>query len=469
MGKAIRLFNGAAEQTLYSRIAPTAEQRDFLQAQWNALADYLKSYLHDKHGYPISTWIQGSYKFGTLIKPVHLGEEYDVDLGIYFEWESDQGAEPAPEQLREWVQQALVEYGDSCADIREVVEPPKERCSRAIYQGQFHIDTPVYHLDREKDKRRLACLPGSWENKDPKPIYKWFKNVVSEDDRDQLRRLIRYMKGWAAVAFKDAEKSRPSSILLTVLIAEAYQDLWMQRVLGIHDDDALIEVIKKIHARLFRNKQVPNPIDRHEDLNRIHDDDWQACLTRLQALRDASEKAAEADDEASAAFAWSEVFSFLMPLPEAEEVEIIDESSGRAVMNLPEIEIDVFTGYPRRFVAKYRNEVPGVAKNCELVFRIVNPEIVPEFATIEWTVRNGGGQADHIGDLGHRNGGIRMFTMQEHTAYQGRHYMDCTVRHGGSVYAVRRIPVDVRNVQAALRNPPKPAYTKLTSRLRRRR
>ncbi|WP_425473120.1 cyclic GMP-AMP synthase DncV-like nucleotidyltransferase [Zoogloea oleivorans] len=30
----------------------------------------------------MSTWLQGPYKYGTLIKPVHPGKEYDVDLGI---------------------------------------------------------------------------------------------------------------------------------------------------------------------------------------------------------------------------------------------------------------------------------------------------------------------------------------------------------------------------------------------------
>ena len=82
MGRASSLFNGTGEQTLISRVSPTTRQREFLQNSWNALAEHLKVSLRDKHGYPISTWLQGSYKYGTLIKPVHPGEEYDVDLGI---------------------------------------------------------------------------------------------------------------------------------------------------------------------------------------------------------------------------------------------------------------------------------------------------------------------------------------------------------------------------------------------------
>ena len=113
MGKAARLFNGAAEQTLIDRLTPSQEQRGFLQTQWNDLVEYLKTRLSDNYGYPISTWLQGSYKFGPLIKPVHKGEEYDVDVGLYFEWEGDGEATPSPGQLRKWVQQAIISYKGS--------------------------------------------------------------------------------------------------------------------------------------------------------------------------------------------------------------------------------------------------------------------------------------------------------------------------------------------------------------------
>lgn len=469
MGKAARLFNGAADQTLISRVTPTADQREYLQKHWNDLAEHLKTKLRDKYGYSISTWLQGSYKFGTLIKPVHLGEEYDVDVGIYFEWDEDEEAEPGPVQLRDWVQAELLAYAKSCEDIRKVVEPAKERCSRASYLRQFHIDTPVYHLDPEKDTRRLATLSGEWEDSDPKKIYKWFKNAVADGDREQLRRLVRYLKAWAALSFDDTVDSRPSSIFLTVAATEAYQDLWMDRLLGIADDDALVAVTKKVHKRLFADRKVPNPVDKSEDLNRMSDEAWEGFIPRLELLLDIVERADEAADEASAALIWSEAFSFLMPLPDASQVEIVDEQSGRAVMVLPEIDIAVYSRNPRAFVSKHRNEVPGVAKNSDLVFTIVNPHVVPDYALVEWTVRNEGEEADGRSDLGHRTAGIRQLSTEEHTAYAGRHFMDCIIRMNGQVYAVRRVPVQIRDVQRPSRNPPPPAYTKIRTFLRRRR
>jgi hypothetical protein len=41
----------------------------------------------------------------------------------------------------------------------------------------------------------------------------------------------------------------------------------------------------------------------------------------------------------------------------------------------------------QQVIARHRNEVPGVAKDCHLVFRITNAHVVPEYTGVEWTVR----------------------------------------------------------------------------------
>lgn len=471
MAKAAHLFSGTATDSLINRVTPSAGQREFLQQQWNIMRDNICPKLQEVSGYMISTWLQGSYKYGTLIRPVHLGEEYDVDVGIYFEWKNKSGeAYPAPEQLRAWVQTELSDYGSQDNDIERVDDPAKERCSRAVYKKQFHIDTPVYHLDRSTDTRRLATLSKGWEQSDPKPIYKWFKGVATGGEREQLRRLIRYLKGWAAVAFVETPDSRPSSILITVIVTEAYKAAWCDRLLGLDDDeDALFDVIARIHDRLYSARDVFNPIDIKEDLNRMSSDAWDGFLSSLQALKDAAERAIEATDEAAAALIWSEPFSFLMPLPDVDAVEMQEDISGRAVMQIPDIEITVYIGDNKQAHTTYENEVPSVGKNCWLSFRIKNPHIVPDYATVEWTVRNAGDEADDTGDLGHRKMGMRLLSVREHTSYLGKHFMDCIIRLNGQVYAVRRVPVYIKNIQRAERNPPKPAYTKFVSRLRRRR
>ncbi|SDM43061.1 cyclic GMP-AMP synthase DncV-like nucleotidyltransferase [Polaromonas sp. JS666] len=472
MGKASRLFNGQAEHTLYERVTPTTEQREFLQQQWNELADYLKAELTG-YGYPITTWLQGSYKYGTLIKPVHRDEEYDVDLGIYFDWDP-KAVEIAPtaQQLRTWVQRELLTFKLGHPAVKDVADPPKERCSRAIYAKRFHIDTPTYHLDSKREKRELATLSGQWEDSDPKAIYKWFKGVVSGDEREQLRRLIRYLKAWAAIAFETAPDSRPSSIVLTVLVANIYSDdMWLQRLITMDDDDALITVIKEMHKRLNKNRDVLNPVNTKESLNRIPSEAWGAFLTRLQLLYEAAESAEAAEDEVAAALAWSEALTYLMPLPETDVVEVSDPASTTALMQIPEVKIEVATDWSfKNILQTHRNEVPGVAKGQCLRFTIINPQIIPAMAMIEWTVRNEGEDADYLGDLGHTRGGMQMFTVEEGTKYAGKQYMDLTVRCNGSVYAVRRISVLIedRPVLSKPKATPR-AWTTLRSRKGRRR
>lgn len=469
MGHASSLFHSDRDQTLHSRITPTEEQRAFLQQNWNALADHLKSALQESTGYPISTWIQGSYKFGTLIKPVRKGEEYDVDLGVYFEWADDGEGSPGAETLRNWVQQELEDYEAGKEEILELVEPPLERCSRLRFTRQFHIDTPVYHLEVNAETRRLACLSGDWENSDPKKLYTWFRDAVDEIARPQIRRLIRYFKAWSAIAFQEDPRARPSSVLLTVLSTEAYVTAFGQGGSNLPDDECLAVLVREVQRRVSANSEVLNPIDQTEDLNRIEKDAWHRFLASVSHFADDAERALGAEDEAGAALIWGEIFSYLMPLPEAEEIEIVEDGSGRALMVLPEIEIKVFSRHPRQLRGQYRNGVTSVPKECDLVFRIINPEIIPDYATVEWTVRNEGQEADSIGDLGHRRAGIGVMQVEENTSYHGRHFMDCVVHHQGTVLALRRVPVNVVDRKYPERNPPRPPYVKLKSKLARRR
>ena len=118
-------------------------------------------------------------------------------------------------------------------------------------------------------------------------------------------------------------------------------------------------------------------------------------------------------------------------------------------------------------MSTHRNQVAGVAKECTLVFAIANPHIVPQFATVEWTVRNKGLDADAFSDLGHRTMGMRLLQSEERTRYLGTHHMDCIVRVNGQVYAARRVPVTIRDVQHHVQAPAKPSYTRLRMKRRR--
>ena len=236
----------------------------------------------------------------------------------------------------------------------------------------------------------------------------------------------------------------------------------------IDDDDALVAITAKLYRRLTENRCVPNPIDRNEDLNRIPDDAWDVFLVRLSVLYDAAQTAAGAADEVSAAIAWEGAFSFLMPFPETDEVEVVESSTERAVMNVPDIDISVYDCRGGVLLGTYRNEVPSVPRDRWLVFSIANRYIVPQYAGVSWTVRNDGDEASNIGDLGHVRHGIGSYSVEESTAYLGKHYMDCVIRLNGTVFAVRRVPVYIKPEEHAQRVQAQRSWMKLRTRRGRR-
>ena len=163
MSCAARLFNSKSDQTLYVRITPSGEQFATQQARWNDLRDFLKSRLKEDTSYPMSSWLQGSYKFDTQIRPWASGAQFDIDLGLYFEWSGgDDEGDFDPEGFKQLVQNALLDYADDEGNDANAVDDPKERCCRISFKPDFHIDVPCYHLDRGADRRALATETKGW-------------------------------------------------------------------------------------------------------------------------------------------------------------------------------------------------------------------------------------------------------------------------------------------------------------------
>jgi hypothetical protein len=149
-------------------------------------------------------------------------------------------------------------------------------------------------------------------------------------------------------------------------------------------------------------------------------------------------------------------------------VEVLDRASGRALMQIPDIQVQIFDFKGGKLLATYMNEVPSMVRDRYMVFTIVNRFIVPDFAMVEWTVRNDGADADALGDLGHRRGGIGFLSVDEHTAYLGKHYMDCVIRCNGSVFSARRVPVFVKAGAPQILTQAKRPWARLSTRRGRR-
>lgn len=451
MAHAARLFHKPkSEQTLYARITPSSEQFTTQQARWNDLADFLKARLKEDADYPMSTWLQGSYKFDTQIRPWRSGAEFDIDLGLYFEWTgADEDGDYEPEGFKELVQNALVDYADDEDNDASGVEDPKERCGRIAFKPDFHIDVPCYHLDRSADRRALATETKGWEDSDPKAIYTWFKELHDDAaDRAQVRRQVCYFKMWAALKIEE-DASRPSSIMLTVLVAEEFGRVDRSEK---SDDDVLEQLVTAVADRLDDDAEVTNPIDEDENLNRLSGEATDNLRVRLREFEDIARRANAATNEETAAEIWTEAFEHFFPMP--EDVEEEDAAAARDQASVtkstalvaysfdPEIHVRAVSKDNSNYVREGVNALPQILKNCTIEFTLRNASQLPMGASVRWTVRNKGHDAWSKNDIGHLSGDG--YTVEENSAYNGKHAMDVTVYQFGRIIGRRRIEIDVR-------------------------
>lgn len=464
MGKASNYFfdgNDAARQTLHRRITPSDIQYDKQVARWNALADFMKPKLTGASGYSIRSWLQGSYKFGTQVRPTHKGDEFDIDLGMYYCWRGQPNeGDFGPKALKQMVQEALEAFAARNDDVAEVVVPPKTRCCRIRFNGDFHIDVPCYHLDDERDARTLATEDDTWEESDPKSIYKWFTSQFDDYVRTRVRRLVRYIKAWAALKFR-GDQDRPASVLLTVLVAQAVSDDLDENLPG-PEDEALDVVLRKVYETVSAIQDVRNPVDPEENLaGRMSAGQWDMFVDQLRQFSEVAAEAVEADDEISACMLWSGSFEYLFPLPDVQPMRE-EAMQLPALRTLPEVQVNAVSKDNKNLRYSGLNEIGPVPKDCSISFRVSNAGRMPYGTQFYWMVRNEGDEAEDINDLGHKAGqGIEA---SECSAYNGTHYMDCTALAGGQIVGVRRVPVRIQSFVAPKRNPPKPAWTTIKGR-----
>ena len=456
--------NDSEKQTLSKRIAPSDGQMADQRERWDALAEHLKQDLNAVSGYPIQHWLQGSYKFGTQIRPARPRHEFDIDLGLYYCWpgKADAGRYSAI-QHKNWVQDSLKKYARANSDdVIEVVVPPKKRCCRIRYQGSFHIDVPTYHLDADRDARDLATQENKWEESDPKAFYKWFKDTVAEPLRTKARRQIRYLKIWAALKFEN-DVARPSSVLLTVLVTEAMVGMSDNDLAS--DDDALRVVLGRVVARLEANASVPNPVNKDEILSdRLSKADFASFLVRLKQFHAVADRACKATELITASDIWVEAFEHFFPAPDAQELNeaLAFRARSKALVPVafdPTIAVTAQAKSNQSARFSGTNQIGPIPKDCDIRFTVANARDLPAGAEVHWMVRNEGLEAEIKNDLGHLAGtGI---TQTEHSAYNGIHHMDCVVKLRGQLIGFRRVPVKIQGAAVPPRNPLKrPGYTK---------
>lgn len=211
---------------------------------YNALSDYIKTY---NDSFDVEVFPQGSFKLGTVIRPVSDKDEYDVDMVVLIKVP----AFTDPKELREVIKHFLEEHGKYLGKIEE-----KKQCLRVVYSDsmQFHMDVVCAKSivgDQIIDvaKKQECSDTYMYSHSNPKGYIDWFKRTMNyskillefQQKRDivhatteveelslskirtPLQQAIQILKRHRDIYFKDRLDDRPSSIVITTLCAKSYE------------------------------------------------------------------------------------------------------------------------------------------------------------------------------------------------------------------------------------------------------
>ncbi|MHA1360757.1 MAG: nucleotidyltransferase domain-containing protein [Candidatus Helarchaeota archaeon] len=286
----------------------TAEKRYQDLGEWLERAD-ASCIMYTPHVFP-----QGSFRLGTVIRPINENEEYDLDLVCKLK-DGITKATHSQESLKIIIGNEVESY----RQYRQIEEEKEEkrRCWRLHYKDQlkFHLDIlpcipeevpkKIYIKEMmiksgstellaeavskltvaitDKENRDYHVITNDWNISNPEGYALWFeskmklaeeflrKQVLIEraekiDDlptykwKTPLQRVVQILKRHRDKMFFDAlTEMKPISIIITTLAAEAYQG-----------ESEVVQALGNILNRMpelvsSQEPQVPNPVNPDED------------------------------------------------------------------------------------------------------------------------------------------------------------------------------------------------------------
>lgn len=288
------------DDSYLAQITLDSKKIEALITSRDALRDKIRAYLKERGVKAPRFYRQGSYAHGTLIGP--LDGDYDIDDGVYLDLTTLED-EPSTKTIHNWILTASEGHTRECPN-------DKEACVRAIFRAGYHIDLPAYKVVEEKDDSEtyyLAKKNAGWVRSNPRAMTDWFKDQLRENS-EQLRRIVKYFKGWRDFRNTKTTTKLPSGFLLTVLACEEYQS-------DIRDDIAFLSTATSILSRLRQNDEIWKPYDPPENLREhLSEKQFEHFLDELQRLVSTGEEALEEESQKKAAEKWQKILGERFPV-----------------------------------------------------------------------------------------------------------------------------------------------------------
>lgn len=285
-------------------IALAQTQKESLRRSRDAIRERIRTHFRDVLKTDVPNFHQqGSFATKTTVLP--LDGNFDIDDGVYFlHLDKDKGKWPTPATVHGWLVDATNEHTDT---------PPQDKntCVRVRFKKEYHVDLPSY--GEAGNKFYLAHKDKGWVESDPKSLTEWFKSKVKPDE--QLRRIVRYLKGWADYQSGKLGKM-PSGLILSVLAANNF-------VADDRDDVALSKTLASIKHAIIPIVYVTSPVEpTSEELSsRLNCDQKKRFQDAVTAFAKAADEAINEKSEKVASEKWRSMFGDRFPLAEDKSVQ----------------------------------------------------------------------------------------------------------------------------------------------------
>ena len=193
-------------------------------------------------------FLQGSFKLGTVVKPISEADEYDIDMVCKFDISKDKITQ---KELKDKLGREVKLYAKS----KNMLNTPQEskRCWTLNYEdsAKFHIDilpaipnsnnfegdySKYINAIPDKSSAKYDEITSEWEITNPHGYYLWFnkrmelrrkalyesaniEEIPKDKRKTVLQRVIQILKRHRDVMF---DNDKPSSIIISTLAASSY-------------------------------------------------------------------------------------------------------------------------------------------------------------------------------------------------------------------------------------------------------
>jgi hypothetical protein len=272
-------LDAAASSNLLSKIADeldiSTELYEAATIEYEQVGLWLSE---DENGigrYAPEIYPQGSFRLGTVVKPINPDCDYDIDLVCHLDIKKESTTQ---NDLKQMVGKRLRQNPKLAQRLS-----PSRRCWNLTYPKQFHLDVLPAITNVEQLPSGILLTDKElvhWQKSNPRAYAEWFRLAIEKQFNDArarlakalnasiedipdwrvktpLQRAIQLLKRHRDIHFSNDPDNRPASIIITTLAAQAYQG-----------QDNVYETLAEITARMSlfienRNGRwwVENPVE----------------------------------------------------------------------------------------------------------------------------------------------------------------------------------------------------------------